>query len=58
MINKLNNKGSGRISSGGSWYGHDGSCTVCSRNYDYPYSRDDGMGFRIVRIKELVKNEY
>ena len=41
--------GSSRCLRGGSWYGDDYAARVASRNYDYPGSRENGFGFRVVR---------
>ena len=41
--------GSSRCLRGGSWYGDDYAARVASRNYDYPGSRENGFGFRLVR---------
>ena len=41
--------GSSRCLRGGSWYGDDYAARVASWNYDYPGSRENGFGFRLVR---------
>ena len=41
--------GSYRLFLGGDWYHDDYNCQVASRDIDSPYSRDDILGFRVVR---------
>ena len=41
--------GSDRVRRGGSWYGYGKFCRVARRNYNYPYDRSNGFGFRVVR---------
>ena len=41
--------GSYRVSRGGSWYGYDNLCLVALRSYDFPISRFNYYGFRVVR---------
>ncbi len=41
--------GNYRVQRGGSWYSNAGGCEVAYRRYNYPYSRSEYYGFRLVR---------
>ena len=41
--------GSDRVNRGGGWGSLSDGCAVSCRNYNYPYERNRGLGFRVVR---------
>ena len=43
--------GSNRMLRGGSWYTYMAGCRVTSRNYNFPFARSNGYGFRLVYRK-------
>lgn len=56
MINKISNKGTIQVCRGGSWFNGADSCGVDDVISVDPVDRGNGLGFRIVKTKE-VKND-